>query len=266
MHTGAQTSPVVKANPIEPPGSDTIKKYSGKTYKSKNQGDNWYYKIIGKFEVDVSKDLNSKFTKLTPTTMGVSKWNRFATAIQGYMSSNQLEEITTTISTEIPAEPVTPADTSTPPAVAPTTPEAAQSSTGGPVTETVNGKLAVSIGTFGKDQIFLIVESVKKGKPEFYIKDGKTGEASLLGANDGRVRSSLGPLEINRLSKRLADANLTPVQIEGFKRYMNLQRRENRFGFIGRKKREENTNDAQKQMKSSSREERLDRLKKKGVI
>jgi len=231
--SAAQTSPVVNkssvssagvtAIPIEPPGEDKIDNYIGKTYKSKDSSDKWFYKINERFEVEVSKD-NSNFKKLTPRTMGVPKWNTFAKAIINYMSNNQLEDITTTVSTKAPAEPVAPAATPTPPAVAPTAPEAAKSSTGGSVTETVNGKPAVSIGTFGKDQIFLIVESVKSGKPEFYIKDGKTGEASLLGANDGRVRSSLGPVEIDRLSRRLLSAGIDSKNVEGFKDFMNLQR------------------------------------------
>ena len=264
VNKNSVSSAGVKAIPIEPPGSDTINNYIGKTYKSENKNDNWHYKIIGQFEVEVSKD-NSNFKKLTPKTMGVSKWNTFAKAIINYMSNNQLEEITPTVSAETPAEPVAPAATSTPPAVAPTTTEAAQPATGGSVSETVNGKPAVSIGTFGKDQIFLIIDSVKKGNPEFYIKDGDTGKASPLGKDDGRVRSSLGPLEINRLSKRLLSAGVSPTNVEGFKELMNLQRRQNRIPFF-RRRRDQKMNDASGKMKASTREDRLDSLKKKGVI
>jgi hypothetical protein len=79
------------------------------------------------------------------------------------------------------------------------------------------------------------------------------------------VRSSLGPLEINRLSKRLLSAGVSPTNVEGFKELMNLQRRQNRIPLL-RRRRDRKMNDASKKMTASAREDRLDRLKKKGVI
>jgi hypothetical protein len=46
---------------------------------------------------------------------------------------------------------------------------------------------------------------------------------------------------------------------------MNLQRRQNRIPFF-RRRRDQKMNDASGKMKASTREDRLDSLKKKGVI
>ena len=140
------------------------------------------------------------------------------------------------------------------------------------VTETINGDQVVSIGTHLGGQIFLVVNSVKQGDPKFYIKHGK--KVSPLGKDDNRLRDSLGLVEVIRIANTLESTKLfLPEQIEAFKSYMNLKRRGNRLGPLRKKKRDEKMKqDVEKmkqdvtKMQTSAREERLDRLKKKGVI
>jgi hypothetical protein len=250
--SGASTKPVVAA---KHPLNSSIKNMN-------YYDNNWTYKIIDEKTVEVGRKSDGE--SFTIRMDSYKNWNNFKKNLEdGIRKGTITSDDNVSVKTK---EPVTPAATSTPPAVAPTATGAAQPSTGGLVTETVDERPAVSIGTFFKDQIFLIIDSVKNGKPEFYIKDVDTGRASLLGKDDGRVRRSLGRWEISSLSKRLADAGLTPGQIEGFKRYMNLQRRGNIFGPLGRNKRDEKMKQDVNKMRSEAREERLDRLKKKGVI
>jgi len=244
------TTPAAQTKPVKPASNTTtvlIKaEYVGKTYKDQN--DNPYtYRISTSNQVSVSRD--GKLLKtLTPSKY--SNWNNFATTLNNQIASNIVTEVKVDLPTTTPTPTPTPAPTPTPtptptPAATPTP------TTRGAVSETVNGEPAVSIGTFGKDQIFLTIDSVRKGEPQFYVKDGKSGKAAPIGEGDGRVRSALGPLEVARLADRLNGAGISQEKVEAFKTFMNKSRRQNRLPF-GRKRRQEKIEEARGIMSSSS--------------
>ncbi len=248
----AQTSPVVR-----PATTLIVAGYIGKTYKDQRNG--YQYRIISNNEVFVSKD-NEIEKKLTPGNY--RNWNNFARILNNQISNGEVEEIKE--ATPAVNTPVAPAAVTPTPAAAPVTP--APASTGGLVSETVNGRPAVSIGTFGKDQIFLTIDSVNSGNPQFYIKDGASENVAPIGRGDGRVRAALGPLEVARLADRLVGAGVSSARAEAFKTFMNKSRRQKRLPFR-RESRGGEIDQASKNMgKTSARQNRLDKLEKKGVI
>ena len=151
-----------------------------------------------------------------------------------------------------------PAPVSAPSGEAPaTTPsQTQQTGSSGPLRMTINGKPSVSIGTFGKDIIYLVLESLDTGNPELYRYDARNPRSGLTPMNsDAKVqfRNSLGPREIAAMERAISNVPGYESKSRYFAEYMKLQRRENRFGPLFRNRRKTRMEEAQQGMRQPKR-------------
>ena len=131
----------------------------------------------------------------------------------------------------------------------------------------------ISLGTWGGDQIYIDKKSLSSNAVVLYIKDNKTGTLSKMGPGQiGRSRQYLGPLEISKAKRALVNNGISQSKADAFGKYMvALKSEEKRKGLFstdaGRKERTKARESAGDALKStSSRQSRLDNLKKKGII
>jgi len=227
--------------------------------------DDYRYKINGPLKVTITLD-NGRTVTWTPQSAGISKWNIFA---------DNLNKMT--LSTSAPATPSAGPSPTPPPVAADTTTDTP--TTSGTARETINGKPAVSVGTFRGNVLYVTMESIKAGKPVIYVKSPE-GRVQILGeAEDNRARDYLGNREIRRILRALEGYGLDLQGRESFKDYMRSDRR-NRWNRVRGKKYEDETdkrvdkasqrmqgsNAADDGIQSTARQKRLDSLKKKGII
>lgn len=139
----------------------------------------------------------------------------------------------------------------------------------------INGRAVnvISLGTWGGDQIYIDKDSLNSSTVELYVKDNKTGTVSKMGPGQiGRSRQYLGPLEISKAKRALVNNGISQSKADAFGRYMAaLKSEEKRKGLFstdaGRAERTKAREDAGEALKNvSSRQSRLDNLKKKGII
>ena len=139
---------------------------------------------------------------------------------------------------------------------------------------TPNGANArvVSIGTWGSDEIYLDIASLNSNMvPVLYRQDNRTGKfAPLSFDGSGQWRSKLGPTEIARMSRAIVNSGAVPKErIKPFVDYMTTVRQNTGFpGFlrslVGKRKSKQELRDLKQT--ASTRQSRLDTLRKKGVI
>ena len=215
------------------------------------------YEINDPLSVTITIISDGRVFNWTPQSVGISKWNIFA---------NTLNKMSTDAPSPAPPPVAADATSATP-------------TTSGIARETINGKPAVSVGTFRGNVLYVTMESIKAGKPIIYVKSPEGRVQVLGGADDNRARDYLGNREIKRILRALEGYGLNPQGRDSFKDYMRSDRR-NRWNRVRGKKYEDETdkrmdkasqrmqgsNAADDGIQSTARQKRLDHLKKKGII
>ena len=236
---------------------------SNQTTKRKSYATDWdSYVKMDKTKKGLHLMIKELWNKYSPNANDFNSykqwWKRNYSAKPGQGTPDQvvadLQSATSTAQTVISQ----PAPVSAPSGEAPaTTPsQTQQTGSSGPLRMTINGKPSVSIGTFGKDIIYLVLESLDTGNPELYRYDARNPRSGLTPMNsDAKVqfRNSLGPREIAAMERAISNVPGYESKSRYFAEYMKLQRRENRFGPLFRNRRKTRMEEAQQGMRQPKR-------------